>query len=101
MVQMTAADQAIVKSIPGNDKCCECGMKNPQWASVSFGTVFCLDCSGVHRCVIYNICTTKQIFLRVCGEKMIGGCLLYIFDGILYSDVHQEEGESSDFHPTL
>jgi ADP-ribosylation factor GTPase-activating protein 1 len=25
------------------------GMKNPQWASVSFGTVFCLECSGVHR----------------------------------------------------
>jgi hypothetical protein len=64
MVQMTAADQAIVKSIPGNDKCCECGMKNPQWASVSFGTVFCLDCSGVHRCVY--ICATKQINLFAC-----------------------------------
>jgi hypothetical protein len=29
----------------------ECGMKGPQWASVSFGTIFCLDCSGVHRYV--------------------------------------------------
>lgn len=35
----------------GNAKCADCGMKNPQWASVSFGTVFCLECSGVHRCV--------------------------------------------------
>jgi len=52
MVQMTPADQAIVKAIPGNDKCADCGMKNPQWASVSFGTVFCLECSGVHRYVI-------------------------------------------------
>ncbi len=49
MVQMTAHDQAIVKAIAGNDKCCECGMKNPQWARVSCGTVFCLDWSGVHR----------------------------------------------------
>lgn len=51
MVQMTAADQAIVMAIPGNSKCVDCGMKNPQWASVSFGTVFCLECSGVHRYV--------------------------------------------------
>jgi ADP-ribosylation factor GTPase-activating protein 1 len=51
MVQMTVADQAIVKSLPGNSQCCDCGMKNPQWASVSFGNVFCLECSGVHRYV--------------------------------------------------
>jgi ADP-ribosylation factor GTPase-activating protein 1 len=49
MVQMTPGDQAIVKALPGNDQCADCGMKNPQWASVSFGNVFCLECSGVHR----------------------------------------------------
>jgi len=51
MVQMTPGDQAVVKAIPGNSQCCDCGMKNPQWASVSFGNVFCLECSGVHRYV--------------------------------------------------
>ena len=49
MVQMSAKDQMIVKALPGNNACCDCGMKNPQWASVSFGNVFCLECSGVHR----------------------------------------------------
>ncbi|KAJ1954599.1 Zn finger-containing GTPase- Activating Protein for ARF [Linderina pennispora] len=27
----------------------DCGSPNPQWASVSLGTFFCLNCSGQHR----------------------------------------------------
>ena len=54
MSQMKADDLKVVKAIPGNDKCCDCGMKHPQWASVSFGNVFCLECSGVHRYVIQD-----------------------------------------------
>eukprot|EP00980_Cylindrotheca_fusiformis_P031663 scaffold26766_cov166-Cylindrotheca_fusiformis.AAC.2 len=38
-----------IQSLPGNDKCIDCGTPNPQWASVKFGILFCLDCSGKHR----------------------------------------------------
>jgi len=58
---MTPADQATVKAIPGNSKCCDCGMGQPQWASVSFGTVFCLDCSGVHRSLGVHISFVRSI----------------------------------------
>ena len=62
MVQMSPADQAVVKALPGNTQCCDCGMKNPQWASVSFGNVFCLECSGVHRYVVALLAASVGFF---------------------------------------
>lgn len=61
MVQMTAADKAVVMALPGNMNCSDCGMKNPDWASVSFGNVFCLECSGVHRSLGVHISFVRSI----------------------------------------
>mmetsp|Transcript_25025 Transcript_25025/g.42622 ORF Transcript_25025/g.42622 Transcript_25025/m.42622 type:complete len:192 (-) Transcript_25025:203-778(-) len=39
----------MVKCLGGNDKCIDCGSKYPDWASVSYGAVICMQCSGRHR----------------------------------------------------
>ncbi|KAI9178768.1 Zn finger-containing GTPase- Activating Protein for ARF [Blastocladiella emersonii ATCC 22665] len=41
--------QDLQRSDAANQSCIECGAPNPQWASLSYGTYFCLECSGLHR----------------------------------------------------
>jgi hypothetical protein len=47
--RMPAACQRLMMSLPGNAACVDCGSPNPEWASVSYGALLCLMCSGRHR----------------------------------------------------
>lgn len=40
---------AVLKTLGGNNRCVDCGARDPQWAAVSYGAVLCLACSGRHR----------------------------------------------------
>ena len=39
----------MLKSLPGNHRCIDCGAQDPDWAAVSYGALVCLQCSGRHR----------------------------------------------------
>lgn len=39
----------LVQNLPGNQRCCDCGAANPDWACVTYGTLVCMTCSGRHR----------------------------------------------------
>ncbi|UJR37232.1 hypothetical protein I4U23_029941 [Adineta vaga] len=38
-----------VRSLPGNEKCCDCDADGPEWASINLGILLCLNCGGAHR----------------------------------------------------
>ena len=40
-----------ILDVPGNRACadCHCETPPPEWASVTFGIVICIECSGIHR----------------------------------------------------
>uniref|UniRef100_A0A914Z7Q7 Uncharacterized protein n=1 Tax=Panagrolaimus superbus TaxID=310955 RepID=A0A914Z7Q7_9BILA len=40
---------ANVLSIPGNNKCADCGNPETGWASINLGILICIECSGAHR----------------------------------------------------
>jgi hypothetical protein len=39
----------VLYNIPGNLRCLDCGATNPQWATLPYGALLCIDCSGRHR----------------------------------------------------
>jgi len=58
---MDAREREHIQSLPGNAKCIDCGQHRPQWASIPFGVVFCLDCSGPHRGLGVHIDRVRSI----------------------------------------
>lgn len=55
----------ILRGIPGNDICAECGASEPDWASLNLGILLCIECSGLHRNLGVHISKVRSITLDV------------------------------------
>lgn len=52
---------AMLKSLKGNHRCIDCGEQDPQWATVSYGALLCLQCSGQHRSLGVQVSCVRSI----------------------------------------
>lgn len=53
--------QELIKTVPGNDRCADCGARNPGWASWSLGIFLCMRCASLHRKLGTHISKVKSL----------------------------------------
>lgn len=62
-MSLTKAKQQSIKALPGNNVCSECRAQDPDWASLSYGVLFCISCSGIHRSLGVQVSKVKSLSL--------------------------------------
>ncbi|MCJ1477969.1 hypothetical protein MMC13_006644 [Lambiella insularis] len=63
--------QDLIKTVPGNDRCAECGARNPGWASWSLGVFLCMRCAALHRKLGTHISKVKSLSMDSWSNEQV------------------------------
>jgi hypothetical protein len=70
-----------IRNYPGNDKCCDCTSFSTDWASVSHGTLICLDCAGKHRSLGVQVSFVRSITMDTWSKQQVHISMIFeLFD---------------------
>lgn len=50
-----------IRQMPGNKHCCDCEAEDPEWISLNFGILLCIECCGVHRELGAHLSRTQSL----------------------------------------
>ncbi|MCJ1288949.1 hypothetical protein MMC34_000480 [Xylographa carneopallida] len=63
--------QELIKTVPGNDRCADCGARNPGWASWSLGIFLCMRCAALHRKLGTHISKVKSLSMDSWSNEQV------------------------------
>ncbi|KAL2649931.1 hypothetical protein R1flu_018059 [Riccia fluitans] len=55
----------ILRCVPGNEICADCGTPDPDWASLNLGVLLCIECAGIHRNLGVHVSKMRSLTLDV------------------------------------
>lgn len=70
-VRFPQACLQLLHTLPGNKHCVDCGAMNPDWASITYGTLLCLQCSGKHRSYGVQVSYVRSLEYDTWNQRQI------------------------------
>ncbi|PHH88870.1 hypothetical protein CDD83_6949 [Cordyceps sp. RAO-2017] len=61
----------LVQSVPGNNRCADCHMPSPAWASWSLGVFLCMRCASIHRKLGTHISKVKSLSMDSWSNEQV------------------------------
>jgi len=85
----------LLRSIPGNSQCIDCGNQNPDWASVTYGVLLCTKCSGRHRSYGVSVSRVRSITMDCWSHSQVLAMLEGGNDQLQHFFTRHDMGEKS------